>query len=311
MRLRGGASLRLWLGLALGLTAPGCRTSTGSTSADTPTAPAPYVPFAERRAAHATQLRRDAPSSGAFEPGVVPPGATEIRYRSGEHELLAWLALPESAEGPAPGLVYFHGAFSLAPADFEAVRPFVEAGFAVLTPALRGENGNPGRQELLYGEVDDGVAATRWLAEHPQVDAEHVYAIGHSIGGGLAALVALHPEAPLRLSGSVGGLYVPETFQRWSRSKTNAALVRFDPFDPREGTLRTLGPNVRDLVHPHHAYIGEDDPWFHPNAVAIEAEAERWTAPLTVVMVPGDHMGCLTPALERFLALVQADAQGD
>lgn len=301
---------RLALGLALGLAVLACR-HPGPTSPTAPVAePEPYVPFLERRAAHPTRLRRDAPSTGAYEPGVVPEGATEARYRSGEHELLAWLALP-AAEGPVPGLVYFHGAFSLVPADFEAVRPFVDAGFAVLTPALRGENGNPGRLELLYGEVDDGVAAVRWLAAHPQVDATHVYAIGHSIGGGLAALVALHPEAPLRLSGSVGGLYVPETFQRWSRSKANAALVRFDPFDPHEGTLRTLGPNVRDLVHPHHAYIGQDDPWFHPNAAAVEAEAERWAAPLRVTMVPGDHMGCLTPALEQFLALVQADLRGD
>lgn len=315
-RLRLGRLGRLALGLALSTPGLGCRTSTRS-SGSTRTAPADpaadptsYVPFLERRAAHTTQLRRDAPSTGRFEPGVVPEGATEVHYRSGEHELLAWLALPEAPAGPVPGLVYFHGAFSLVADDLEAVRPFVDAGFAVLTPALRGENGNPGRLELLYGEVDDAVAATRWFADRPEVDAEHVYAVGHSIGGGIAALVALHPEAPLRLSGSVGGLYVPETFQRWSRSKANASLVRFDPFDPVEGALRTLGPNVRDLAHPHHAYIGEEDRWFHPNAAAVEAEAQRWSAPLTVVMVPGDHMSCLAPALEQFLALAQADRAG-
>ena len=68
-----------------------------------------------------------------------------------------------------------------------------------------------------------------------------------------------------------------------------------------------LGANVRDLVHPHHAYIGEEDTWFHPNAEALEAEAERFDAPVTVVMVPGDHMSCLTPSLERFLAVIQTD----
>ncbi|MCA9706644.1 MAG: prolyl oligopeptidase family serine peptidase [Myxococcales bacterium] len=304
-----------WSRLAGLLVAAGvlaCRPSAGPGPApDEASAPDPYIPFLERRAAHQTQLRHDGPSPGKYEPGVVPEGATEVHYPSGSHELLAWLALPPEAPQPVPGLVYFHGAFSLVPEDFEAVRPFVDAGFAVLTPALRGENGNPGRLELLYGELDDAVAATRWLAEHPAVDGARLYAIGHSVGGGVAALVALHPEAPLRLTASVGGLYVPETFQRWSRSKANAALVRFDPFDASEGTLRTLGPNVRDLARPHLAYMGEQDEWFHPNAEAIAAEAARWGAPLEVIMVPGDHMSSLGPALERFLARAKADAAED
>lgn len=293
----------------------GCRPAESSTPPPTgtladPTAPeGSYLPFLERKTVHVTELRTDAPSPGRFEEGFVPQGATAVRYPSGEHELLAWLFLPPDADAdqPVPGLVYLHGAFSLGPKDAAAIRPFVDAGLAVLTPALRGENGNPGRLELLYGEVDDAVAATQWLAAHPRVDGEHVYAVGHSIGGGVAALLALHPEAPVRLTGSVGGLYVPETFQRWSRSKGNAGLVRFDPFDPAEGTLRTLGPNVRDLAHPHHAYVGDDDPWFHPNAEQVRAEAERFGVPLTVERVPGDHMSSLPAALERFSARIEAD----
>jgi len=267
------------------------------------------VPFLERRAAHPTKLRVDAPSPGRYEAGVVPEGVTEVRYRSGDLELLAWLAVPSSAsaEAPVPGVVYFHGAFALGPKDVAAVQPLLDAGLAVLMPALRGENGNPGRLELLWGEVDDAVAAVRWLAARPEVDDAHVYAVGHSIGGGLAALVSLRPDAPVRLTGSVGGLYVPETFQRWSRSKENAELVRFDPFDPHEGSLRTLAPNVRDVVHPHLAYVGEEDPWFHPNAERVRAEAARWDEPVTVTMVPGDHMTCLPPALDRFLAAIAAD----
>ena len=240
----------------------------------------------------------------------VPEGATVVRYRSGEHELLAWLFLPATAEaGPVPGLLYCHGSFSLGPKDAEALRPLVDAGLAVLAPALRGENGNPGRLELLYGEVDDAIAAAQWLAARPEVDAEHLYAVGHSIGGGVVAMLALHPEAPVRLTASVGGIYVPQTFQRWSRSEANAGLVRFDPFDPAEGTLRTLGPNLRDLAHPHHAYIGDEDTWFHPNAAAVEADARRFGVPFTLERVPGDHMSCLAPALERFVARIEADLE--
>lgn len=307
--------LRGWLALASCAVLLGCRPAPAPSSGATPgpneADAEPYVPFLERRAAHQTALRVDEPSPGGFEPGLVPEGVIEVRYPSGDLELLAWLALPaapgEPASGPRPGLVYFHGAFALAPKDLVAVQPFLEAGFVVLLPALRGENGNPGRLELLYGELDDAVAATQWLAARPEVDAAHVYAAGHSIGGGLAALLALRPDAPVRLTASVNGIYVTETFQRWSVSKGNAALVRFDPFDPAEGSLRTLGPNVRDLAHPHLAYIGDQDTWFHPNAEAVRVEAQRWGVPLTVERVPGDHMTSLGPALERFCERMQAD----
>lgn len=292
---------------AMALTLAGCRPAPSPQRSSEDSAAA-YVPFAERKADHQTRLRFDAPSTGRFEQGFVPSGATAVRYPSGEHGMLAWLWLPDAAkDGPVPGLVYLHGAFALAPKDAAAVQPFVDAGLAVLTPALRGENGNPGRLELLYGEVDDAVAAVQWLAARPEVDSEHVYAIGHSIGGGVAAMLALHPEAPLRLTGSVGGIYVPQTFVRWSRSKGNADLVRFDPNDPDEGSLRTLGPNVRDLVHPHHAYIGEDDAWFHPNAQALSEQAQRWDRPVWVHRIPGDHMSSLRPALAAFLERIEAD----
>ncbi len=306
-------ALALALASSCGATLVACRSPTTSEpAAAAPEPEAPYTPYLERRAAHVTQLRVDAPSVGRYAPGVVPKGVIEVRYPSGELELLGWLALPEPAResepAPAPGLVYFHGAFALTPKDLAAVRPFVEAGFVVLMPALRGENGNPGRLELLYGEVDDAVAAARWLAARPEVDPAHVYAAGHSIGGGVAALLALRPEAPVRLTASVGGLYVPQTFARWSASEANAELVRFDPRDADEITLRTLGPNLRDLVHPHLAYVGEGDTNFHANAEALREEAERWGVPLAVERVPGDHMSSLGPALERLLPRFQADA---
>jgi dienelactone hydrolase len=307
------------LGLAIAAVLVGCRPEAATPPEAEAEAEGAYVPYLARRAAHATRLRVDAPSPAKLEPGLVPEGVSEVRYASGELELLAWLAVPRQAlptgegtaeTGRAPGIVYLHGAFSLGPKDVEAVQPLVDAGFVVLMPALRGENGNPGRLELLYGEVDDAVAAVRFLAARPEVDPAHVYAVGHSIGGGLAALLALRPDAPVRLTASVGGLYVPATFERWSRSDGNAELVRFDPADPDEGSLRTLAGNVRDVVHPHLAYVGEDDPWFHPNAERVRAEAERWGAPVTVTRVPGDHMTCLPPALDRFLAAVKADLAG-
>jgi hypothetical protein len=268
----------------------------------------PSMSYLARRSAHATQLREHGPSPGRYADDLAPqPPAVKVTYRSGEHELAAWYAAPfgVSASIRAPALVYFHGDFAFAADDFEVVRPFLDAGFVVMTPMLRGENGNPGAFELLWGEVDDARAAIEWLAAQPTVDPRRIYAFGHSIGGGVVALLSLYGDLPVRLTGSCGGIYVPETFARWANSTANAELVRFDPSDPNETQLRVLGPNLAWMVHRHVAYVGQDDPWFIENATGVERRAWELGKPFEVVKVPGDHMSSLPTALDAFLRLAQ------
>jgi dienelactone hydrolase len=262
--------------------------------------------YGERRAAHATALGRDGPSPGRWRERPPPEGATEIRYRSDAGELLAYCALPAgaSAAAPVPALIYFHGEFSLVPADFERVRPFLDAGFAVLTPSLRGENGNPGRFELLYGEVDDGVAALRWLGDQPAIDRSRIFALGHSVGGALSALLSLRRDAPLVATASAGGIYVPETFVRWSRSPEQRDLIRFDPADVDERELRSPLPHVADILRPHVAYVGDGDPWILRNAEAVAEAAGAVGSPFTVEVVPGDHGAMIRPAVTAYLAAI-------
>ena len=263
----------------------------------------PTTPFLTRRNTYETQLRERGPAPAKYRDHPPPGHITEVTYPSGELELRAWLQTPGWGSGQSPALVYFHGDFAFGPDDMQVVEPFVEAGFVVMTPMLRGENGNPGDFELLWGEVDDGRAAIQWLAQQPDINPKRIYAFGHSIGGGVAAMLSLYPELPLRTTGSCGGIYVPETFQRWAKSERNSKLVRFDASDPRETQLRVLGPNVPWMVHRHVAYVGDDDPWFVDNAAAVEARAWEHGKPFELVMVPGTHMSSLEPALEAFLGL--------
>ena len=67
--------------------------------------------------------------------------------------------------------------------------------------------------------------------------------------------------------------------------------------------LRVLGPNLPWMVHRHVAYVGEQDPWFIDNAGALEAQAWALGKPFERVIVPGDHMESLGPALAAFRAL--------
>lgn len=262
------------------------------------------------REAYPTRLTRHEPSTGKYEAYEPPAGARRVSFDSEAGSLWGWWALPEPGGDAKPSVVvYFHGAFSLTPEDFANTLPFREAGYAVLTPTLRGENGNDGGLELLWGEVDDAVAAISWAAAQPEVDGAHVYAVGHSIGGGVAALVSLRPDAPVRVTGSVGGIYEPATFVRWADSKANGALIRFDPDVATEGQLRTLAANVTRMAHRHVAYIGDEDTWFHPNAEAVAAAAAEHDAPFETVRVAGDHMSSLPAGLQAFLAVIERDRE--
>lgn len=257
--------------------------------------------WAVRRASHVTQLRERGPAPAKWQTQRVPDGVRELRYRSDGRELLAWYAAPPGATR-CPGLVYFHGEFSFAAWDFEQVRPFLAAGFAVLTPSLRGENGNPGDFELLHGEVDDAVAAVRTLAAMPEVDASKLYSLGHSVGGGLSALLSLVPELPLAATASVGGIYTTRTFLNWSRFADTRPLVRFDPNVRDEVELRVLGPNLADMRRPHHAFVGVADEGILANARALAAEAARSGAPFHLTEIEGDHAASLQPGVRAWLS---------
>lgn len=307
---RASFGLGITLGLALGIGA-GCPTSEEpETTVPSATPPQSGPSYLARRAAHETELRERGPSPGKWAEYSTPRQVAVVSYQSGELMLQAWLGTPYGAGGRnSPALVYFHGDFAFGPDDFEVVRPFLDAGFVVMTPMLRGENDNPGDFELLWGEVDDARAAVEFLAQHHAVDRRRIYAFGHSIGGGVAAMLSLYPELPLRATGSCGGIYVPETFARWANSESNAELVRFDPTDPDEVELRVLGPNVAWMHHRHIAYVGDEDPWFVENAKRVEADAWALGKPFERVVVAGDHMGSLLPALDAFRQVALSESQ--
>lgn len=260
------------------------------------------------RAAHPSVLLEPAPGPAPFDNVALDARLARVQWPGPLGPMHGWLAVPEGA-GPFPGLLWLHGSFAVSAEQFEPLgTTFPPPGLAVFVPAWRGENGNPGERELLAGELDDAVAALRWFSTRPELDASQMFALGHSVGGALCALLALLPDLPLRETASVGGIYVPQTFARWSKTKTNGPLVRFDPSDPHEGRLRTLEGNVPDLLRPHIAYVGQDDTWFHPNVEQMRKAAARSGAPFEAAYVEGDHMSSLLAGYARYLARIREAA---
>jgi dienelactone hydrolase len=209
-----------------------------------------------------------------------------------------------NAPSPIPVVVYLHSDFAFAPAEWRVATPFLNGGFAVLAPMLRGENGNPGNHELLWGELDDVMSAIDWVCAQPGIDSHRIFVFGRGAGGALAALVSLAADPGcVRLTGSTDGLYQEAVFQAWAAQ----GLVPFDPDDPAECDLRLLLPNLRDMTVAHIAYIGEDEGGGvrgdHNIARHARAAADEVGAPLTVQIVGGgfDYRS----AVSEFLLKIQ------
>ena len=281
---------------------PGCSQDPPRSSpiAPSPKTPEPTPPSLVELRAHApTRLIRNGPSPAPSAPSQVPPGVIEVTYPSGDLELKAWLAFPDDERDAHPAVVYFHSGFALGPSDLEEARVFLDAGFAVLMPMLRGENGNPGDFELFWGEVDDAVAAVNWLAERDDISRDHIFTFGHSIGGGISAMLSLvDGDVPIRHGGSCGGLYVPKIFDQW------LDIVPFDASKSEERSLRTLVGHTKSMRREHHAYLGIGDP-------LAESRQQIRGSKLHQQLVLGDHLSSLRPSLTDYAKLINQQVFGD
>ncbi|MCA9099986.1 MAG: DUF4339 domain-containing protein [Planctomycetales bacterium] len=264
-------------------------------------------PYLKRRAEFTTALLERGPSPQEYDHESSPAGVDEVTYRSGDLTLKAWVNRSGTQAERNPALVYFHGGFAFGASDMEACQAFVDEGFIVMTPMLRGENGCPGNFELFLGEVDDAKAAVQWLAAQPDVDPDRIYTFGHSVGGGISAMLSLLDDVPIQHGGSSGGLYGLDLFDGWA----DDGYVPFDLDDPRERQLRVLLGNIRWMKHKHYAFLGNSDV-FGPQEHLVRVENAQVAAAtgneslLEIRSVPGDHFSSFEPAVRMYLAMIRA-----
>jgi acetyl esterase/lipase len=263
-------------------------------------APTDSRPYLERRAKFQTKLVKRGKSPQPWENEPLAANVTQVTYPSGSLSLKGWVHRPPQGGPKFPALVFFHGGFAFGMDDLAACRPFMDAGFVVMAPATRGENGNPGDFELFLGEVDDAKAACVWLSQQPYVDASRIYTFGHSVGGGISALLSLQDDVPVRHGGSSGGLYSEATFSQWSD------ITPFDTSNVEEKQLRILVGNVAHMKRKHFAYLGTTDVAFHPAEARARSEAPG-TSLLTLERSPGDHFTSFEPALRKYLEVVRRE----
>lgn len=241
-------------------------------------------------------------------PALPPPPDVfhPAKFPSPSGPLSAYVT-PDPGDGAKhPAVLWAHGGFGGIgpwfwqppdPANDQTAGAFREAGIVLMVPSWRGENDNPGRFELFYGEVDDLLAARDYLASLPYVDPERIYIAGHSTGGTLALLAAESTDK-FRAAFSFGG--APDLGHVVSDGK-GYGNTPFDIHNAREIRLRSPLPFTRAIRRPTFYFEGSNSGYV-PDALEMKRLAAESSIPFDAFIIQGgDHFSILSP-ITRLLA---------
>lgn len=253
--------------------------------------PAPASDYAAARARFHTHLVKHGPSSPNGRPHTLPDDAHAVDYESGGLRLRAWRSRAADA-GRRPAVLFVHGGGSLDAAHWQMSQPFRDAGFIVMMPVLRGEDGQPGDFSMFYDEVDDVLAVADVLARQPDVDPQRIYLAGHSSGGSLALLAALASHR-FRAVASFSG---SPDFARLVALPGADAVVPYDPGDAREVRMRSAFEFAASFTCPARLFWGSKEPDVADDNRGTVSRARAAGLDVEGIEVDGDHETMVAPA---------------
>jgi dienelactone hydrolase len=255
--------------------------------------------YAQARRLFQTKLIRQGPAPQQGQIEQPPAGVREVTYQSGNLRLRAWVngSPPDARKRPA--ILFLHGGFAFGADDWEQTQPFRDAGFVVMTPTLRGENGLPGSYSMFYNEVEDVLAAAETLAKLSYVDSNRLYVSGHSVGGTLTMLAAMTSNR-FRAAASFSGS--PDQAS-WASGQPQ--VVPFNPADQREFQMRSPLAFPQSFKCPVRIYYGNREFFFAANSQQTAKRAKTAGLDVEAVSVPGDHLSMVEPAMKQAIAFFQ------
>jgi dienelactone hydrolase len=251
--------------------------------------------YAVARSRFQTKLLHKGPAPQPWSPITPPTGVTEIEYRSGDLRLKAWMNRPVDDTHKHPAVVFLHGGYAFDKDDWDLSQPFRDAGYVILMPMLRAENGQAGAFTLWYDEVDDVLAAAACLSAQPYVDARRLYVAGASAGGTLALFAAMMSKQ-FRAAAS------------YSASPDQALLVKhakmdlpFDKTNPRELQLRSP---LAYAASPVRIYYATQDHFVLTSQRTAEL-AKKHGLDVESVPLEGDHGAIISPGIKESIKFFQ------
>jgi len=227
-----------------------------------------------------------------------------IQYESQVGPLAAYVTSDPGDGKKHPAIVWITGGDTNSIGDVwspqdrsndQSARAFRDAGMVMMFPSQRGGNENPGQREGFYGEADDILAATNYLAALPYVDANQIYLGGHSSGGTMAMIVGEYSDR-YRAVFALG----PAA----SMSLYGGDLVYCNPEDSQEMRLRSPIHWLNSVKTPMYVFEGADQVsvdlfWF--------MQLINSNDNLKFFKVPGhDHFTVIAPLTELLAAQIMS-----
>lgn len=260
--------------------------------------------YAQARQGFQTKLVRRGPAPQQFDRDVPPVLVKVVDYTSGGLRLSAWVDDPSIVDSATrPAVLFLHGGFAFGIDDWEMTKPFRDVGFVVMTPMLRGENGQPGDYTMFYDEVNDVLAAAEVLAKMPHVDSKHMYVAGHSAGGTLTLLAAMTSNR-FRAAASFSGAPDQKAFARF-----NQELVPFDQSNPREFEMRSALAFPTSFKCPVRLYYGSEELAFRNSSQKTAELARAAKLDVEAVSIPGDHFSSVPEGIRRCIEFFRKNSQ--
>ena len=249
--------------------------------------------YALARKSFHTHLLRKGPSPEKSTPLGTPAGARRVTYAGGPDgsvELIAWLSDYQPSSQSKPAVLFLHGGNATGDGHWALMKTYWEAGFVVLHPSFRGENGQAGNYSGFYDETADALAAARYLEDLPGIDHNRLFIAGHSNGGTLALLAAM--AAKFRAAAPISaGVNSWRYFHRYSDE------MPFDGSDPKEFIMRSSVCFGASLKCPTLLLRGTDErPFDADHALLMQRVTAAGTA-IDKMLLPGNHNGVVPGAV--------------
>lgn len=272
-----------------------------------PTLAAP--PILEAREGFATKLLRQMRVGEAAE---TPPAGSSLKLVQYPAPLglnAAYVSAAPADSKKQPAIIWLTGGFSNSISSIawtrgpksndQSASGFRDSGIVMMYPSLRGGNNNPGYIETFYGEIDDVLAAAKYLASLDYVNPARIYLGGHSTGGTLALLVAAAAGDRFRAVFALGPVedvvgYGPD-------------VLPFDLKNPNEGKLREPQRWLADIRCPTTIFEGTKSP---SNIGSLRALEKRSTNPLLqfIPMTGESHFSVIAPLVSEIGRNIVVDA---
>lgn len=242
-----------------------------------------------------THLLRKGPAPDKYESLDPPSGAERIFYRSGRTgsvNLAAWVSKYKREKKLKPAVLFLHGGNAMGVGQWNPIQGYVDAGYVVMMPSLRGENGQSGIFSGFYDEVDDVLSAADRLAHLPGIDPKRVFLAGHSVGGTLAMLSAMSSykfRAAVPISGN------PNAYRFFTRYPDD---IRFDDSVPHEFEVRSAVCYAHSFKCPIMLLHASSETNFDQGNELLIKRAKAAKASITSNVIEGTHLSEIPGAVE-------------